>query len=290
MEFEGKIYGVALQPSVSILVWNKDILTASGLDTEKAPESWDELLANMEKVYAGGEYSGGGLYAGSNNGGYLRFGAMLQATDGWFSDENGNPYINNPANITAFEFLRKMSSYNKPGIISAADEGTFFSAFDKGQLAYKVDGVWAICQSQQLGLNCGYSVLPNEPSGHAGNVVIGAGYQAVPTYSQSKEEAFGIIELMISKEFQQNIGSGGIRIPALKEVSSSDEYKTEFPDLASLAGALDEYVAGLPTFAGDASKAWAAVGNAMSKTMSSGEDIKAILDEAQKEMEDAVSG
>jgi len=289
MEYEGKLYGVALEPSSAILVWNKNILKESGLDPEKAPETWDELLQNMETVYKGGTYSGGGIYAGSNNGGYLRFGAFLRGAGGWFVDEKGQPDINNSANLPAFELLRKMNSFNKPGIVTASEEGTFFSAFDKGRLAYKVDGQWAINQAKLQGLDCGYSMLPSGPGGEASGIVLGAGYQAVPVYSSNKEIAFKLIELMIDSEFQKNIADGGIRIPAQKSVASSDEYKKAQPELYSMASTLDRNITGLPTFSGNAAKAWAEIGTAMSKTMQTSDDIKTIADDAQKSLLEAAS-
>lgn len=289
MEYEGKLYGVALEPSSAILVWNKNILKESGLDPDKAPETWDELLQNMEKIYKGGSYSGGGIYAGSNNGGYLRFGAFLRGAGGWFADENGQPDINNPANLPAFDLLRKMNSFNKPGIVTASEEGTFFSAFDKGRLAYKVDGQWAINQAKSQGLDCGFSMLPAGSGGEASGIVLGAGYQAVPVYSSNKEIAFKLIELMIDTEFQKNIANGGIRVPALKSVAISDEYKKAQPELYSMESTLDGKITGLPTFSGDAAKAWAAIGTAMSRTMQTSDDIKTIADDAQKSLLEATS-
>jgi ABC-type glycerol-3-phosphate transport system substrate-binding protein len=42
----GKLYGIPFLQSGISLVWNKALLTAAGLDPEKAPATWDELIAN----------------------------------------------------------------------------------------------------------------------------------------------------------------------------------------------------------------------------------------------------
>ena len=50
MMLDGKIYGATLDPSISLLVWNKDIVKRAGLDENKAPETMDEWFANMKAI------------------------------------------------------------------------------------------------------------------------------------------------------------------------------------------------------------------------------------------------
>lgn len=289
MEYNGKIYGVALEPSIAILMWNKKILKESGLNPDKAPTTWDELLNNIKTVYSKGTYSGGGFYSGPSNGGYLRFGAFLKGAGGGFTDASGNPDINNSKNVSAFDFIRQMYKYNSQGILTASDETTFLGAFDKGQIAYKVDGLWAIAQEKEQGLDCGYSQIPVGPDGKSETIVIGAGFQGVPAYSKNKDAAFKLIEQMISSDFQQNIAKGGLRIPVLKSINSSDSYKKQQPALAQFVSGLDGNVTGLPTFSGDAAKAWSSIGNAMTQAMTTSEPIQSILDDAQKQLKAAVA-
>lgn len=288
MEFKGKLYGVALEPSATILVWNKKIAKEAGLDPDKAPQSWEELLHNLEAVHKTGKAFGGGFYAGANNGGYLRFGAFLAGSGGSYADKNGQPAIDNSANLAAFQFLRSMSAFNKPGILAAPEEGTFFSAFDKGQLAYKVDGTWAISQAKSQGMDVGASLLPAGPGGQIGGMVIGAGFQAVPAYSKNKEEAFKLIEQLIGEPFQQNIATGGLRIPALKSVSQSQAFKEMQPVLYELTEALDSDYGGLPTFEGNISQVWDAVGEALTRTITTQDPLEEIVKQAQEKMAKAV--
>ncbi|WP_158602313.1 extracellular solute-binding protein [Cohnella endophytica] len=281
MEVDGKIYGLAPDPGVNILYWNKKIVAEAGLDPDKAPATWDELLANSKAIFEHGKASAGGVYGGPNFGGYLRFGAFMKLAGGNFVDSKGAPTINSPENVKAFEFLRQMNKYNKPGIVSALEEGTFFQAFDKDQIAYQVNGPWVISGCIEQKKECGVAPLPIGPAGTPGNVTIGAAFQSVPKYSKHKEEAFMVIEELMGDTIQQNIANAGVRAPILKSITESDAYKAAQPELYVFAKGLQGDVVGLPTFSGDANKAWQAIGEAMTKTMVTDKPIADLLRDAQ---------
>src|SRR6202049_1743675 len=46
----GKIWGIPFQRSTIVMYWNKDAFKAAGLDADKAPDTWDELLADGQKL------------------------------------------------------------------------------------------------------------------------------------------------------------------------------------------------------------------------------------------------
>jgi sn-glycerol 3-phosphate transport system substrate-binding protein len=46
----GKTWGIPFQRSTIVMYWNKDAFKAAGLDPEKAPDTWDELVADGQKL------------------------------------------------------------------------------------------------------------------------------------------------------------------------------------------------------------------------------------------------
>jgi sn-glycerol 3-phosphate transport system substrate-binding protein len=46
----GKIWGIPFQRSTIVMFYNKDAFKAAGLDPDKAPDTWDELVADGEKL------------------------------------------------------------------------------------------------------------------------------------------------------------------------------------------------------------------------------------------------
>ena len=46
----GKTWGIPFQRSTIVMYWNKDAFKAAGLDPDKAPDTWDELVADGTKL------------------------------------------------------------------------------------------------------------------------------------------------------------------------------------------------------------------------------------------------
>lgn len=297
MEFDGKIYGVCLTPSICILTWNKDILKQTksyGEGTsvyENGPKDWAEWLDVMKEVstLSKKQLYAGGLYCGGNNGGYLRVGAMMRGAGGDYANAEGTPNMNTPENQAAFEFIRTMYKYTVSGIIDSPQESDFNTAFDRGNLAYKVDGLWSIKGAEELDFECGYSLVPGENEGDVSNMLIGAVYMSVPTYSKNKEAAFDLIRRSLESDIQQNVADMGLRAPVLKSVIQSDSYKESNPLLYKFANyMLENKVTGLPPFSGTLSDLWSSVGVAINSALTTNESVDKILSTAQDSMNKAM--
>ncbi|GGA38853.1 extracellular solute-binding protein [Paenibacillus physcomitrellae] len=287
MEYDGKIYGFASQPGVSSLFWNKKLVKEAGLDPDKAPTTWDELLADVQKVTEAGKgkFYGGGVYAGPNAGGYLRYGTLVVINGGGFADDQGQPTFNSDANVETVKFMKQLNAAHPAGLMANTNEGTYFDAFKKGQIAYLIDGPWRAVESSQIGIDYGMAQIPLSPNGKPGNITIGAAFHSVPKDAKNKEAAFAYIRAMYSEDIQQLIADTGVRSPVLKSVAEKDEYKTAHPEMYQHYLAMSGNVQGLPTFAKEDSKVWQLFGDAVTKSLMTNGDIKSILDDAQKRAE-----
>ncbi|MBJ6362460.1 extracellular solute-binding protein [Paenibacillus sp. GCM10012307] len=287
MEIDGKIYGFASQPGVNSLFWNKKLVREAGLDPEQTPKDWDELLANIQKVTEAGKgkFYGGGVYAGPNAGGYLRYGPLLVINKGGFADASGTPTFNSDANVKTVEFLRNLNKNHPAGLMVSQQEGPYFDAFKKQQTAYIIDGPWRAAESTSLGIEYGMAPIPLSAGGEVGNITIGAAFHAVPKDAKHKEAAFEYIRAMYSDEIQQLIADTGVRSPVKKSVAEAPEYKTKHPEMFNHYQAMNGNVQGLPTFQKDSSKVWQTFGDAVAKALMTNGNIKEILDGAQAKAE-----
>jgi multiple sugar transport system substrate-binding protein len=278
MDSAGKIYGIALDPSNTILAWNKQMLTQAGVAqgiVENGPATWAEWESAMQKV---SELNNslkmpGGVYYAPSTSGYLRVGALLNGNGGGFIGTDGKPSVNTAANGEALEFVKRTAQLNKFNTALKGTEAGYFSAFKGGNLAYIVDGVWALQENSGLTFDVGYSLIPGKTVGSHSNMLLGAAYHSVPTYSKNKELAFQCIERILQADIQQNIADGGLRTPVLTSVSSSAAYQAKYPALYEFARlANEEQIRGLPPFAkaGDLTGLWDAFGLALNKVTTSG--------------------
>lgn len=290
MEFGGKIYGVAIQPGVNILCWNRDLLRQSGVDEkiiQDGPKTWDELIAACELVSKAGQDSfyAGGVYAGPNNGGYLRFGPFMQIAGGGFVNEKGEPVFNSEGNVKAFELLRSLSKLNPEGFLVNSSEGAFFDPANKSQVAFAVDGPWRIQLAKDLKMDLGFGPLPTCDGGKPGNVTIGAAFLSVPTYSKNKDAAFKYLWSHLAEDAQRIIAQYQLRPVVNTTVGDQPDYQQANPALYNVYNELKGNVVGLPTFAKDNTKAWQVLGDAMVKTALSDVPVQDILNEAQAAVE-----
>ena len=285
MQTKGKIYGLAAQPGVNSLYWNKDLLKAARLDPEKGPKTWDELLAMATTITKAGKgkFYGGGTYLGPNYGGSLRYTVFPLMLGGGYADEDGTPTFDSSANIKAFEYLRLLAKQCPQGIVVGPGEGPWWDALNRKEVAITVDGPWRITEGSKMGLNIGVGSLPLPKGGKPANVTIGAAFYAVHTFSKNKEEGFKFLQYLVSKDAQAVIAKWAIRAPVLKKVAEDPSFKNGYPAMYTVYQTMKEGVKGLPTFKKNDAKVWDVWNKAVSMIVITNDPVAKILKNAQKE-------
>jgi sn-glycerol 3-phosphate transport system substrate-binding protein len=128
----GKIYSIPFQRSTMILYYNKDAFAEAGLNPEKPPVSWNELVEFSQKLIkkdASGNITrygvGMALNSGSAQWGFTGF-ALQNSTDGrnLMSEDGKKVFFNTPENVEALQFwLDLQNRYNvmQKGIVQWTD-------------------------------------------------------------------------------------------------------------------------------------------------------------------------
>lgn len=287
MEYKGKIYGVADQPGVSILYWNKLLFKKAGLNPNVGPKTWAQWVEMVKKISEAGhgKFWGGGLFAGPSIGMELRNGALLKEAGGTYVTNGVQPNFTNKGMVALLTMIRQMYPYNSPGLELATGEGPWFGAWDKNQLGFVVDGPWQYSGSVASHLDIGYSALPASPYGNQGNMTIGASFQSVPVYAKNKAAAFKYIAAVVSPGYQDLVAKYNIRPVVLKSIGDSAWYKKEYPVMATFYQAMTGNVRGLPTFSGNNTQIWSVFNSAVAKVVLSNQPVQDILEQAQQQAE-----
>ena len=130
---DGKIYSIPFQRSTEILFYNKDAFKEVGLDPEKAPATWDELVEDAQKLTNENRY-GVGIALNSGSAQWTFTGFCLQnSTDGQnlMSEDGKSVYFNTPENVEALQFWLDLQNEYKcmaEGIVQWTDLPTQFLA------------------------------------------------------------------------------------------------------------------------------------------------------------------
>jgi sn-glycerol 3-phosphate transport system substrate-binding protein len=98
----GHIWGVPFQRSTIVQYWNKEAFKAAGLDPDKAPATWDDMIAfgkKLTKRDAAGQVSQWGLEIPSSGFPYWLFQALTTQNDAILANESGTKVDYNGAHV-----------------------------------------------------------------------------------------------------------------------------------------------------------------------------------------------
>lgn len=168
--YEGKVYGLPLSVETSVFAWNKGLYKKAGLDPEKAPANWDEIIANAKKIRALGGDTYGFYYSGGGCGGcnIFTFAPLTWASGAdILSDDGKKATIDNPATRKAVEIYRTMVKSDLVPPSAATDTGANFMSFTNGKIGQQSLGAFAIgvLTTQFPEVEFGVTLIPGALSG-----------------------------------------------------------------------------------------------------------------------------
>lgn len=135
----GKTYGIPFQRSTPVLYWNKEAFKEAGLDPERAPGTWDEMVEMGKKLVrkdADGNVTRWGVRIPSSGFPYWLFQGLTTQNGAILANADGNAVkFDDPKVVEALQFLVDLSAKHEvmaPGII---EWGATPKAFFEGQTA-----------------------------------------------------------------------------------------------------------------------------------------------------------
>ena len=233
---QGKIWGIPFQRSTIVMYYNKDAFRDAGLDPEKPPATWDELVSmgkQLVKKDSGGNVDRWGAMIPSTGYPYWMFGALaMQNGQVLMNGEGNETYFDSPAVIEALAYWKALG--DEHGVMPAGtiEWGTLRQNFLEGKTAimwHSTGNLTAV--KDNAGFDFGVAMLPaskrrGTPTG-GGNF-----YIFKQTTPAERKAAMTFIRWMTepnrTAEWSIKTGYLGVR---------PDAYQTE---------ALKQYVAGFP--------------------------------------------
>lgn len=105
LQVGGKYYGMPTDMQTIVLYWNKDLVSAAGLDAEKGPQTWDELLSWAKKLTK--VENGKMVQSGWGEKGYHpEVQAFVFMNGGKMTDDNGKyVFADDPKSVEAIKFM-----------------------------------------------------------------------------------------------------------------------------------------------------------------------------------------
>lgn len=215
--YKGKVYAIPAGTDNRALYYNKALFREAGLDPNRPPQTWDELLEYAKK-----------LTKRNPDGTYDRIGFIPNFGNSWlylYSWQNGGEFmspdgrtctLNNPRTVEALEWLVKV--YDELGgakAINAFAAGFQTQEMDPfliGKVAMKIDGNWVLNNIARYKPDLDFGVVPapvpaarlrGEPpfEGQPKFITWSGGFSyAIPRGAKNTEEAWLFIKWMVTTE------------------------------------------------------------------------------------------
>ena len=138
-QVDGKTWSIPFQRSTIVLYWNKDAFKEAGLDPEKAPASWDEMVEMSKKLVkkdASGNTARWGVEIPTTGYAYWMLQALAIENGQKLMNDAGNEvYLTAPKTVAALDYWVDLSRKHNVMPMGSIDWATLRTDFLEGKTA-----------------------------------------------------------------------------------------------------------------------------------------------------------
>ena len=161
----GKTWSIPFQRSTIVLYWNKEAFKEAGLDPEKPPASWDEMVEMSKKLVkkdASGNVTRWGVEIPSTGYGYWMLQALaIQNGQRLMNDAGNTVFFNDKKTVEALQYWTDLSRVHGVAPKGSVEWGTLRSDFLEGRTAmmwHTTGNLTAVKNAAKFGF--GVAMLP----------------------------------------------------------------------------------------------------------------------------------
>ncbi len=207
---DGKVWGIPWQRSTPILYYNKDAFAEAGLDPDKPPATWDELVEYGHKLMVrdGDRVTRWGVEVPATDWLYANFAIQAGHHIGSTEDDPCSVYLDTPEAIQAAEFIRDLQVGQKimpDGVVQWTTAPADFIGGAAAMIYHSTGSLSSILS--QAPFEVGTAFLPAGPKGYGANVGGGNFYIMKDVPKEHQDAAWTFIRWMVRPE---QIGQWGI--------------------------------------------------------------------------------
>lgn len=293
---DGKLWSIPFQRSTMIMYYNKDAFKEVGLDPNKAPANWNELLDYAQKLTkkdANGNVSRWGVGIDGDNAQWW-FGAICiqNSNDGSniFTPDGRKVNFNRPENIEALQFIVDLThKYNaKPsGIIRWSDLPTQFLDGQYGIIYHTSGNLTNISNNAKFEFGTGFLPGSKRPGACTGG---GSFFISSGISPERQKAAWKFIRFVTTPERQAqwNIDTGYVAVR--KSAQNTQLMKDYYAKMPQAKVAMDQVpFAGPELMVYNNEIVWDALNTNLEAALIRDKTVKAALDDAQVLAEKALA-
>ncbi len=218
--YEGNLIANPWYSGGAHMAYNKDILTAAGVDPATI-KTWDDFMNACKAIKDTGAaefcFSPSAKYPGEF---YYNVGSIVAAMGGEFFDADGNPIFQDDGMLLkAFQLMKDGvdNGYFDPAGIALDDYETLIE-FGTGKTAFLLDSTWSVTNANrnpdvsQILDKVGYILIPGAGDQASGGYLYAGGLGLLKT-SENKEVAKQFMQYLTQQEAQKQHAIDGANMP-----------------------------------------------------------------------------
>lgn len=243
-----RIYALPAVFDLSALLWNKDLFEAAGLDPDKPPATWDELIKYGQKLTKDLDGDGvidqwGFAVAGGSGGAYMFwFMPFVWANGGDILSEDGTTVLfDSPETVEAVKLWVDAIHRYKIAPLSSVhwSSGDRYNLFVSGKLAMFLSGNFNVptIHADAPSLRFGVAPIPKPAGGRHASF---AGGDLIGITSQCKhpEAAWEFVKFFESEEVMVEVFAKNLVLPS-RATLYNNKYFQEMPEMMDFAELLE---------------------------------------------------
>lgn len=242
-EYEARQYQLPFAADNSALIWNKDIFRDAGLDPERGPTTWDELVDFAIKTTKAPDRYGIAFDAQTGGTFMFRWMPFVWGNGGDLLDAEGTKSaINSPQALQALQLWVDLIHEHKatpPGTHSWSGDD-LRAAFQAGKVAMMISGnfVVALLNRDAPNLNYGTTLIPAPGPNGQHSSFAGGDLMGILTGTEREAEGWDLLQFLASEPVQvEYLAKSGI-IP-VRTTMYQNPYFVEEPAYQTFTQALD---------------------------------------------------
>jgi multiple sugar transport system substrate-binding protein len=277
---EGTQFGLPATFSTVVLIYNRTLFDAAGLDYPTSDWTWDDYTAAAEALTD----ADAGVYGGFQPVTFFEFYKSLAQAGGQFFDADGNAAFNSPEGVAAAEWLTSKPGTVMPTLADIGGTPDFDTGlFTSGKLAMWHNGIWQFTGLNESGVD--YDIVVEPGDVQQANAVFMNGAVASAGTDHPDEAAQWIAFLTGSPETVETRLASSWELPAVADEAAFASYLEITPpdNREAVFEALDHIA--LPPVIERQQEMQDIVTQALERIVSDGVDVQEALDDAAAEVD-----
>ncbi len=226
----GRHYGLPWVMGTRALFYNKALFAQAGLDSNRAPETWEELYDAAERIHRlGGGIHGYGVQAGERYVLFKKFMPFAWGNGGRvLSDDLARSEFDSPRNREALAFYLKLKDV---GMLGRQDE--LDREFKEGRLGVQISGAWLFrsIPKDAPALRYGVALVPR-PERERGTHASFAGGEVLVSFAGSKQKAAALklARFLVRPENSLALAQAAMSVQPATLAADTNAYYRERPE------------------------------------------------------------